>query len=144
MAVFAEEAWRAKVMASTGLTDLIGTRLSPWGASERDVFPYGTYYRLPSEAAVSLGSATSHMTVRLQADWYSRDVGEVMDIGDLARLATDNYIGAVTVGSTSLRVKIKFTGDNLTPINEGDGKDSLIYRLTQEYVVGHNITPASV
>ena len=137
MATFAEQAFRQHLVDSTAVSAIIGTRLFNWAASESAALPYGAFVRVDAEHVGSMNGGSDYVKPRIQVDWYSRSLSEVMDLADKARLRMDGYAGTVSVNSTSLDIKSLLVSEQHLHSFPDKAGDEPVYRVSQDYIVAH-------
>lgn len=143
MPVFAEQAFRQHMLNSTNVSAIIGARLSNWVSPESDILPYGTFYRIDAEHVKSFNNGSNFAKVRLQADWFSDSLSEVIDLADKARQQMDGFAGTVSVASTSLDIKGLLVSEQQQPFMPDNDSDSPVFRVSQDYIVSHAETAAN-
>ena len=139
MAVSAEEAVRAVLLANAAVNLIVGTKIRPFKASQDETGFYLCYQRIASPVEHHMGGATGVRQVLIQINGYAQTKAGLHDLRDKVRLALDGKpSGLVTVGTNSLSVHtISLQDDRDQDALQDEGEDASVFGFQQDYLVWH-------
>jgi len=141
MSASAEMAMRTVLLTSTGLTDLVSTRIHPHSGAQGQSLPIGIYQRITGTHMHHLNTSdrkvSGLMRAQIQLDWYSTGYNEIVNIAELSRLALDGYSGTVAVsGEGNVVVKSILLQDDATEYDEPQsGEEIGVWRARQDWTL---------
>ena len=142
MAQLTEEAVLRKLLTdATGVTAVVGTRISPMRReqfkTQADAKDYLTYRRVSGLHFRSMGGPSGLRSIRFQIDGYTKKYEDLVELREQIRLALDGTINeTVTVGADSVLVQeISMESDREDFVKPKDASDGGMYHLSQDYFV---------
>jgi hypothetical protein len=114
-----EAAVRSRLVATAGVTALIGTRIYPVIAPATAALPFVTWRRVAVERAQSLKGPIGTPTVSLSVDIFAETYESARDIADQCRQSLDGW-GGTLENVTVARVSLENESDGFAQLAGGD------------------------
>lgn len=141
MAVTPEQAIRALLLDDTDTTDLVSTRIYPHSAPQNASLPYLVVMRIDTTGYHHYTAAAARQMARVQIEAYAATYDSGMTIAETVRQALDGYQGTVTVGASTLDVRmVKFESMQSLFISPPAGKETPVHWVETDYMVMHEAT----
>lgn len=126
-----ETALYTKLAGTSAVTDLVGTRITPWERRQDASLPAVTYFRVSGGPINTLGGPLATNSCRIQVDSWASSYSGVKALAVVVRAALSGWTeaGDPEIGSCHLEDE----GDIL----EGPepGQDAFTYRVRQDYIL---------
>lgn len=132
----AESGLFARLIAVTAVTDLLGDdpmRFFPERLPDSPSYPAATYQRVDTPPTRELAAAAGHARPRFQIDIWGTSFASVRAVANAVRGALDGYSDA-TLGAVAW--VDERSGD---PSTAAAPAGSTLYRVSQDYMVGHTL-----
>jgi hypothetical protein len=125
-----------KLLATTAITDVCSTRITPDALPKNQTLPAITYNVISNQPEHHLGGAAALSQARVQLDIYASTRDAANELGELVRLAIDGQRG--TWGSHYIRT-CHLDNDLADYEHPIDGSDAKRYIRTQDYLVNFKL-----
>lgn len=131
---------RTLLLADSGVTNIVSTRIFPKSVPQGTRLPYGVYQIDDQENMHHMTANSGEARVQITLEWYGLSSDQIETLATASRGALDSLPGTVTSGSDTLSVKQLYcmheSDDTLTPVNDSQG---VIYIKRQEFSAWHPI-----
>jgi len=114
-----EAAVRSRLVATAGVTALIGTRIYPVIAPATAALPFVTWRRVAVERTQGLAGPIGTPTVSLSVDIFAETYESARDIADQCRQSLDGW-GGTLENVTVARVSLDNESDGFAQLAGGD------------------------
>lgn len=122
----------AFLSSSTGITDLVGTRIYPHHLPQNPTFPAMTYRLVSAPHDHTLADAAGIVRVRFQFDVYSYLLSDCVDVVEALRLELQRYTGSF---GAKVVLASKLVNDMDMSEPPQDGSQNWLYRKTSDYLL---------
>jgi hypothetical protein len=119
-----------KLVNTTDVTALVGTRIRPMRAADSDVYPYIIYESISKPSLQTKEGNTGWYKMRFQISMLATSLSSVQSIADSVRTALDDVSGTIA-GFTVQRITFEDERDIFNDNSAVDG----VYMLQQDYYI---------
>lgn len=136
MAIDPEKALKAKALAATGVSALLGQRFYASSAPQDVAFPYAVYGIAKDEPVTHMGGQSGWTQASIDVGIFGHTYESVKAVADRIRIGCNSFKGTVTVGVETAKVGlIRLESKADTPVPVADGSSKPIYGITQTWLV---------
>jgi len=125
------KAMRARLIATDGVTALVGQRIYPGKAPQDATIPYLVYQRISTTRFSTFSGASLIPESRMQIDIIASSQANAESIASAVRTSLDGYTGT-SAGVVVLSSTVEDEADGNETI---DGSDSLYYRVVLDCLI---------
>jgi len=127
-----EKAINARLLAVSGVTTLVDTRIYPELAPQKAALPYVVYTRVDSEHLMTKDNAAGLANARIQINSVAATYLKAKQLAEQVRLALQGWAGT----GNGVTVKVILPGNEFdSPVMAGDATDETRKRVIQDFKV---------
>ena len=141
MAISAQDAMVQLLKNNANVASVVSTRVFPEYAQQGMRMPYITVTPIGNTHVHHLQGASGVAMPTLQVDGFAATKTQVEQLKDYIRLATDGFVGSVTVNSISFTFnKIFLASDNDSFVDPSFDDETGVRRTSMDFECAHNET----